>query len=86
MLVIKVELHSAITGKISLLNTILIDNIGGTKSRGNYRVRSFRKGVDVVATRARTGLLREGQVLDHPRLSQPVGNLLVKALKQLGYD
>lgn len=44
MLVVRVELHSAITNKVTDLGTMVIDNVGGTSSRGNYRTRTYRKG------------------------------------------
>ena len=39
MLVVKIELHSAVTGKVSTIATGKIINIGtGTTTQGNYRV------------------------------------------------
>jgi hypothetical protein len=86
MIVVKVELHSAITGEVETLSQVLVDNVGGSARLGNYRVRSFRKGAPDV----RQGLVpprpvREGKVLNHPRQSQHVLHLIAKALRALGY-
>lgn len=86
MIVVSVDLHSAITGEITSLSQVVIDNIGGTDKRGNYRVRAFRRGVDAVASRlAENGKVREGRVLGHRRLNEPVLTLLRKALQEMGY-
>lgn len=86
MIVVSIDLHSAITGDITLLNQVVIDNIGGTQKLGDYRVRSFRRGVDAVASRlAEKGKVREGRVLRHRRLDEPVLTLLRKALQEMGY-
>lgn len=41
MLVVKVELHSAITGETTEIARMIIHNEGGTKSSGDYGVRCF---------------------------------------------
>ena len=85
MIVVTVELHSAVTRKKSNLSTIIIDNVGGTKARGNYRVRAYRKGYDPYKNPLK-GVVREGCVEGHARLAEPVNNLVYKALKSLGYE
>lgn len=96
MLVVRVELHSAITGEVSTLATAVIDNVGGTKHRGDYRARVYKKGIwerfqsflqprpawELVRT---AKPLREGFVSNHPRLSQPVWSLVRKALESMNY-
>lgn len=79
MIVVKIELHSAISGKVSELGRMHISNDGtGSRTRGNYTIKTLRK---------KTGsLLRSAKVNGHPRLSQPVWVLLSKALAALGYD
>ena len=84
MIVVSIDLHSAVSGEKSNLGTVIIDNIGGSKSRGNYRVRAYRKGHDPYKD-PRKGVIRDGRVYDHARLREPVGNLVAKALKELGY-
>lgn len=72
MIVVKIELHSAITGKVTELGQVHIINDGtGTAKRGNYRVRKIGK---------RGRLLTEGRVENHARLSSPIFKLLKKAL------
>ena len=83
MIVIKVELHSATTGQIKEFSRVIIDNIGGTKTKGNYRCRSYRKGSPLYPTDK--NIIRHTEVFNHPRLSKPVLILVRKALVALGY-
>lgn len=97
MIVVRVELHSAITNKVTDLGTVVIDNLGtGTKARGDYRARAYRKGTIKrflgyvqpaplwqMVRQAKAN--REGQVADHPRLSVPVWSLVRKSLESMGY-
>jgi hypothetical protein len=80
MLVVRVELHSAITGKITEIASMIIDNIGGTRERGDYRVRVGNKrdagNISAVASRPQ----RMGQVRNYPRLSYNVWRLIARAL------
>lgn len=87
MIVVKVELHSAITGAISNLGTVIIHNVGGTKNKGNYSAVSFKRGHDPVAANSlRKNKVRDGRVEGHNRLSEPVLNLVSKALRSMGYE
>ncbi len=83
MIVVRVELHSAITGAVSELGRVLIDNQGGTQQRGNYRVRSLRGRSSEQLDRGT--VQKEGAVMNHPRLAEHVWNLVAKALKAVGY-
>ncbi|WP_446653070.1 hypothetical protein [Blastomonas sp.] len=88
MIVVPITLWSAITGQVENLGTVVIDNIGGTHQRGNYRVRAYAKGADaigVVQMVATKKPIREGKVFGHRRIAEPVGNLIAKALKEMGY-
>ena len=81
-------LDSAVTGGRSTLNLLVIDNIGGTAARGDCRVRMYAKGSDhtTVAHWIRTKKpIREAKVMAHARKAEPVGNLIAKSLKALGY-
>lgn len=91
MITCPVYLDSAITGRRSDLGTLVIDNIGGDRTTGDYRVRMYRKGAldkcgghggQLIST---CKPIREGRVLGHKRLAEPVSNLVAKALKELGY-
>ncbi len=80
MIVVKVELHSAITGQVKLLGSMIIDNIGGTTQRGDYRVRVGNKNNAADLRRIMTSPQRTGEVRDYPRLSYNVWRLVVRAL------
>jgi hypothetical protein len=84
MIVVKVELHSAITKKITELARMHICNEGGTNERGEYGVKTFR-GRDSAALDK--GLVtREGKVHDYPRLAIHVWHLVYEALKATNYN
>lgn len=92
MIVVKVELHTP--GWVKTLGTMCIDNIGGTEKIGDYRVRVFRKGAErengyrylepFEMVRHRKPI-REGRVLGHRRLLEPVWNLVLKSLGAVAY-
>jgi len=82
MIVVKVELHSAITGQIKLLGSMIVHNVGTSKDgkRGDYKVAVARKNC---AGDHRATLLspaRSGDVKDYPRLSYNVWRLVARAL------
>jgi hypothetical protein len=98
MLVVKVELHSAVDGRTEELGRLCIANVGGTRTRGKYNAAAFRKGKGqtredlavgalrgLQADRAR-GVIRASTVDDYARLSDPVWNLVVRALRGMGYE
>ena len=77
MIVVKVELHSAITGEVSEIGRTYIHNTGeGTSERGDYSVNVCRKG-----SRNFYNAARRGEVLDYPRLSYNVWRLVSRALR-----
>lgn len=90
MLVVKIELHSAVTGKVSTIGKMIIGNMGtGTEARGDYRVAVGKKPTarDKLGGLRWQGLdqiwlhpLREGEVKDYPRLSYNVWRLVIRAL------
>lgn len=84
MIVVRVELHSAINGKITEIARAHICNVGGTAARGNYHAETFR-GRDATALNKRT-VCHQGEVINHPRLALHVWTLVLKALKACGYD
>lgn len=86
MIVVRVELHSAITGRISELARMTIANKGDeiNPNIGNYdiktiRGRSSRQLDDMIVN-------RKGTVLGHRRLDLHVWYLVAKALKVVGYN
>ena len=85
MIVIPITLVSAIDGRVEVLSTLLIDNIGGTKTRGNYRVRMFVKRKDGKVADFKSKPTREATVMEHARRGKLVNNLVAKALTALDY-
>jgi len=83
MIVVRVELHSAVDGQVTEIARAHIFNVGGTRTLGDYGVRSLR-GRDK-ATLDRHQFQRRGKVESHPRLALHVWHLVAKALKSMGY-
>lgn len=80
MLVVKIELHSAVTGQVSELGRMIIANDGtGTPDHGNYNVALGRKGnTSNAAVLERPS--RRGRVEKHLRKHLSVWMLVRKAL------
>lgn len=83
MIVVRVELHSAITGQVSELARMNIANVGGTATKGDYHCETLRG-------RSKADLdkrvqQRVGSVLGYPRLSIHVWHLVARALVAMGY-
>lgn len=79
MIVVKVELHSAITGQTTELGRMTIINDGtGSNEIGHYDVRTMRKGTKNVPNRI-------GRVEDHKRLTYSIWTLIAKGLRSLKY-
>jgi hypothetical protein len=98
MIVVRVELWSAISGKVTDLGTVCIDNTGVSQkgTRGDYRARSYRKGTwkrfggylhprQAWALVRNTKPSRTGEVTNHPRKSAPIWSLVRKALESMDY-
>lgn len=87
MIVVRVELWSAVTGEVSELARMTIDNVGGTDQLGDYRTRTMRGRSAEALHRAMLNdtIQREGKVIGHPRLREHVWNLVAKALSGMGY-
>lgn len=83
MIIVRVELHSAITGHVTELARAHICNVGGTATKGDYKVATLR-GRDT-ATLDRRVAQRRGTVRDYPRLSIHVWHLVARALIAMGY-
>lgn len=74
MILVKIELHSALTGKVTEIGHMRITNNGlGTQKRGDYDVEILRKGTT-------DKVQRRGSVRDYPRLSYTVWELVRRAL------
>ena len=89
MIIVRVELHSAITGQKTELARMVIDNIGGSKNSGDYRTRTLigrsEDALDRALMSSPPKAQREGRVLGHARLKLHVWNLVAKALAGMGY-
>jgi len=89
MIVIKVELWSAITGQKKELARMIVDNVGGTDARGNYRARTLigrsSAALDSAMMQRPMKTAREGHVADYPRQRLHIWNLVQRALAGMGY-
>lgn len=85
MIVVKIELHSAITHKVTEIGRMYIANVGGTRDRGDYKVAVCRRGSksppaglgDFTGRQA----ARTGKVENYPRLSYNVWRLISRAVR-----
>ena len=88
MIVVRVELHSAISHRVTELGRMVIANDGeGTYKKGNYWGKALRgrnkriEGPELLTTPA----IREGEVKNYARQTQHVWNLVAKMLSDMGY-
>lgn len=81
MIVVKIELHSAVTGVVSELGRMLISNDGTSRDpkRGHYDVRLMRRGSPTVVQ-------RQARVEKYPRAAFSVWVLVARALKNVGIE
>lgn len=87
MIVVRIELHSAVTGKVEEIGQMVISNDGTSANpkRGNYDVRLGRRGV--TDTRQIVNApQRRARVELFPRASFSVWVLVARALKNLGIE
>ncbi len=87
MIVIRVELWSAVNGSKTEIARAMIDNIGGTERVGNYAARTYRGRNERDLDRAMLAdtVTRSGKVDGHRRLDLHVWHLVGKALAAMGY-
>lgn len=79
MIVIKVELHSAITKKVTELARMYIANDGtGSSTFGNYKGQTLRKPLF-------TSALKHGKVEHYHRQKESVWQLIARMLSDMGY-
>ncbi|OJY65494.1 MAG: hypothetical protein BGP16_12770 [Sphingobium sp. 66-54] len=83
MIVIRVELWSAVTGEKSELARMHICNEGGTERVGNYSCRTLHGRSAAQLDKGRPQ--RTGSVTGHRRLDLHVWHLVAKALAAMGY-
>ena len=82
MLVVRVELHSARTGKTTEIARMAIANVGGTLERGEYHGVTFRGRGKIKRS---SQPLRWAMVRDYPRQSKHVWHLVSRMLNGMGY-
>lgn len=83
MIIVRVYLHSAVTGQVTELARAHIANIGGTDSCRDYEAFTLR-GRDSRALDRRQ-VQRRGKVIGHASLALHVWHLVAKALASMGY-
>jgi hypothetical protein len=86
MIVVRVELHSAVNSQITELARMQICNDGTHPNprNGNYFCRTLR-GRSKAQFDNSPAVTRSGGVHDHPRLSEHVWNLVAKCLYSMRY-
>lgn len=81
MIVVKIELHSAITHKVTTIGQMVVANVGGTTERGDYRVHvANKRDADQPPVAWINEAQRRGEVRDYPRLSYNVWRLIARAI------
>lgn len=85
MIVVRVELHSAVTSKVTELARIHIANDGTHMNPryGNYLAHVFRGRSKEQLDRHT--LLKSAVIVNHPRKQQHVWNLVAKVLSTMRY-
>lgn len=86
MIVVRVELHSAVTGQVTEIGKMIISNDGTSNDPdvGSYDVRLGRRG-DTDIMKVYHHPQREGRVVGHQRLKKPVWALVSRALASVGF-
>ena len=87
MLIVKVELWSAVTGEKTEIARMRIANTGGTDTRGNYEVQTLRgsNATQLLVSLVKKSYTREGSVRNYPRKRHHVWNLVALALEAMEY-
>lgn len=87
MIIVRVELMSAVTGQTTELARMHICNEGGDLKLGDYGayVMRGRDAATLSRSWAAHTFTRTGKVQRHPRLKEHVWNLVAKALHSTGY-
>lgn len=87
MIVIRVELWSAVSGKKTELARMVIANESGGGNSRDYSGKTYLGRDEQTLTRSMINdtVTKRGEVLRHPALKQHVWNLVVKMLINMGY-
>lgn len=86
MIVVNVELHSAITGKVTTLYKMIVANKASSRDPkvGDYVAYVGRRGEENIR-RIHEKPVRTAEVTGHRRQALPVLNLIGKIIEALGY-
>lgn len=87
MLIVRVELLSAVTGETTELARMHICNEGGDQNLGDYGVYVMRGRNEVALSKSwlSRSFTKTGKVERHARLREHVWNLVAKALSATNY-
>jgi hypothetical protein len=83
MIVIRVELHSAITCRVTEIARMHISNVGGSRQTGHYFARTYRGRSREQLSRG--DVQRQASVKEYPRLRLHVWHLVARALIAMKY-
>ncbi len=87
MIVIRVELWSAVDGRKTELARAMIHNVGGGLKVGDYEGETYRgRSAEALESAMRQSkVVRRGKVVGHRRLDLHVWHLVAKMLSAMGY-
>lgn len=87
VLIVRVELLSAVTGDKKEIACMIIANDGTSQlaSRGDYDGWILKTGPEGYVPEVKFPTLRKGRVENHKRLTLSVWNLVLKMLQQMKY-
>lgn len=87
MIVIRVELWSAINGRRTELARAMIHNVGGSMELADYEGETYRGRSEVALDAAMVNrhVTRRGKVVGHRKQSLHVWHLVAKMLAGMGY-
>ena len=83
MLVVRVELHSAITRTVTEIARMHICNLGGSDAIADYGVRTLHGRCALKLDEHKAS--RHGTVTNYPRKRLHVWNLVARALRSMDY-
>lgn len=87
MIIVTIELKSAVDGRTEKLGEMVICNDGTStqRTRGNYDAFVYRKHKFFDWKKLTNNLTRRGRVENYSRLQRPIWDLVGLALKDMGY-
>ncbi len=88
MIVVRLELWSAITHQRTEIARLMIANVGGDETRGDYDGAAYVGRSEAALHKAMLAdkpVSRRGKVMAHARLQEHVWNLVAKMLANMGY-